>query len=141
MTPIEKMRDFRRDMVVAGVMVAAGVAVSVMSIAQLNARSPQLMAQATPPLQSTPGAESKPSAPSSETTTGTRPAATPPQPAQPDADAQKAGAAARTAAGARRKDRAAYPDEVNSCLRNRLDCFMSLAHNAAAHAALTRGLP
>jgi hypothetical protein len=92
MTPIEKTRNFRRDLALAGAMVIAGVAVSVMSIAQLNAHSPHVMAQATPPLQSTPGAESKPSVPSTDTTTGTRPSGTPPQPAQPDADAQKAGA-------------------------------------------------
>ncbi len=62
------------------------------SLMELRARDPQLLAQATPPLQSTPGAETKPSAPAEPVTTGTRPSKVPPEPARPDADAQKAGA-------------------------------------------------
>jgi hypothetical protein len=93
MAPNQKTRTLRRDLALAGIVVAAGVAISAMSVAQLFAHVPQVMAQATPPLQSTPGAESKPSAPSTDTSTGTRPAAIPPQPAQPDAGAQKSGAA------------------------------------------------
>lgn len=92
MAPDDRKRSYRRDMLLAGVMVAAGLAMSGVSAAQLlTTRHPQ-MAQATQPLQSTPGAESKPSAPAEPATTGTRPNNIPPEPARPDADAQKAGA-------------------------------------------------
>jgi hypothetical protein len=80
-------------MLLAGMMVVAGFAISGISAAQLlNARHQQ-MAQATQPLQSTPGAETKPSsAPAEPATTGTRPGDIPPEPARPDPNAQKAGA-------------------------------------------------
>jgi hypothetical protein len=81
-------------MLFASAMVAVGLAVSLVSVAQLRAGKPDAqMAQATPPLQSTPGAETKPSAPPGPTTTGARPTGTPPEPARPDTEAQKAGAA------------------------------------------------
>ena len=80
-------------MLLAGVMLAAGLVVTSLSVARLSASDPHpLMAQATQPLQSTPGAETKPSAPAEPTTTGTRPSDVPPEPARPDPDAQKAGA-------------------------------------------------
>jgi hypothetical protein len=92
MAPDDKKRAYRRDMLLAGVMVAAGLVILGVSLAELaTPRHPQ-MAQATQPLQSTPGAESKPSAPAEPVTTGTRPREIPPEPARPDADAQKAGA-------------------------------------------------
>lgn len=80
-------------MLLAGVMLAAGLVLTSLSVARLSASDPHpLMAQATQPLQSTPGAESKPSAPAEPTTTGSRPSDIAPEPARPDADAQKAGA-------------------------------------------------
>jgi hypothetical protein len=80
-------------MLLAGVMVAAGLAVTGLSVVKLSAGNPHpQMAQATQPLQSTPGAESKPSAPAEPTTTGARPTGVSPEPARPDAEAQKAGA-------------------------------------------------
>ena len=92
MAPDDRKRATRRDMLLAGAMVVAGVAMSGISAAQLlHTRHPQ-MAQATQPLQSTPGAESKPSAPAEPATTGKRPGDVPPEPARPDAEAQKAGA-------------------------------------------------
>src|SRR5258708_15189645 len=91
MAPIDRKRAFRLDMLVAGVMIAGGLAVSGISLAQLATHNPE-MAQATPPLQSTPGAETKPSAPAEPVTTGARPSDIPPEPARPDAEAQKAGA-------------------------------------------------
>jgi hypothetical protein len=91
MTPNQNKRAFRIDLLLAGVMVAAGLAVSGASLARL-ARSDLQMAQATAPLQSTPGAENKPSAPKEPITTGTRPMQVKPEPARPDADAQSAGA-------------------------------------------------
>jgi hypothetical protein len=88
-----RKRAFRIDGLLAGVMIASGIAVSGLSLAWL-ANPDQAMAQATQPLQSTPGADSKPSAPAEPATTGTgiRPSETPPQPAQPDARAREQGA-------------------------------------------------
>ncbi len=91
MTPIPNKRAYHKDMLLAGVMVVAGLTISAASLAQL-APAHVKMAQATPPLQSTPGAESRPATPAEPATTGARPSETPPQPARPDADAQKAGA-------------------------------------------------
>ena len=80
-------------MLLAGVMVVAGLAMTGLSVAKINTSKPHpQMAQATPPLQSTPGAETRPSAPAEPATTGARPTDVPPQPARPDAEAQKAGA-------------------------------------------------
>jgi hypothetical protein len=88
----DSKRAYRRDMLLAGVMVAAGLVMSGVSLAQLAARPHAQMAQATQPLQSTPGADTKPSAPAEPATTGTRPNAVSPEPARPDAEAQKSGA-------------------------------------------------
>ena len=73
-------------------LMAAGLAITALSLTAIRAGDPPQLAQATPPPQSTPGAETKPSAPADPVTTGTRPSDVPPQPARPDADAQKAGA-------------------------------------------------
>jgi hypothetical protein len=85
-------RSYRNDFLVAAVLVTTGLVISGLSLAELRARDPQQLAQATQPLQSTPGAETKPSTPAEPVTTGTRPSTIPPEPARPDADAQKAGA-------------------------------------------------
>jgi hypothetical protein len=89
----KRKRDYRNDLLFAGVIIAAGLVMSGLSAAQF-ANSNLQLAQATPPLQSTPGAETKPSAPAEPVTTGTdsRPSSIPPQPAHPDAEAQKHGA-------------------------------------------------
>ena len=92
MSPDEKKRTYRRELLLASMLVATGMVISALSLTQLKARDPQQMAQATQPLQSTPGAETKPSAPAEPTTTGTRPSGVTPEPARPDTDAQKAGA-------------------------------------------------
>jgi hypothetical protein len=92
MAPDDRKRSYRRDMLLAGVIVVAGVVMSGISAAELHQTRHQQMAQATQPLQSTPGAETKPSAPAEPATTGTRPNNIPPEPARPDAEAQKAGA-------------------------------------------------
>lgn len=91
MIPTLSKRASRKDMLLAGVMIVAGLGISAASLAQLAPPHAQ-MAQATPPLQSTPGAETKPKEPADPATTGARPQEVPPQPARPDADAQKAGA-------------------------------------------------
>ena len=87
----DKKRSLRNDLLLASVMVAAGISLSGLSLAVIVVRDPQ-MAQATQPLQSTPGAETRPSTPAEPSTTGTRPAEIAPQPAHPDAQAQKEGA-------------------------------------------------
>jgi hypothetical protein len=92
MTQNQKTHALRVDLLIAGVMVVAGLAISGVSLARL-AKPDLQIAQATQPLQSTPGAETKPSAPAEPVTTGARPSEIPPQPARPDAEAQKAGAA------------------------------------------------
>jgi hypothetical protein len=79
-------------MLLAGVMIAVGLAISGISAAELLHERHTQMAQATQPLQSTPGAETKPSAPAEPATTGKRPGDIPPEPARPDTEAQKAGA-------------------------------------------------
>jgi hypothetical protein len=89
----DSRRAYRRDMLLAGVMVAAGLAMSGISLVALATPRHAQMAQATQPLQSTPGADTKPSAPAEPATTGVRPGGVSPEPARPDAEAQKAGAA------------------------------------------------
>src|ERR1700693_2645826 len=84
-------RDLRKALLLASTMVAAGLVIYSLSLAEIAVYNPQ-MAQATQPLQSTPGAETRPSAPAEPATTGARPAEIPPQPARPDAEAKKAGA-------------------------------------------------
>jgi hypothetical protein len=93
MSPDDSKRAYRKDMLLASAMIAVGLAVFGVSVAQLKADKPNSqMAQATQPLQSTPGAETKPSAPAEPTTTGVRPSGVSPEPARPDTEAQKAGA-------------------------------------------------
>jgi hypothetical protein len=83
-------RSFRTDLALAIMLVAAGVAISVVSVARIQAANPAQMAQATQPLQASPPetqskpAESKPG--------GERPTTPAPEPARPDPEAQKAGA-------------------------------------------------
>ena len=94
MASINKERFYKRDMMLATAMIAAGAIIAGLSLVEIRSgHAHQQIAQATQPLQSTPGADTKPSAPLEPTTTGVRPAETSPQPARPDADAQKAGAA------------------------------------------------
>ena len=88
----DRQREYRREMLFASALIAAGLAVSVLALSALNARDPLQIAQATPPTQSTPGAETKPSGPPSDPpTTGQRPSDVAPQPARPDPEAQKSG--------------------------------------------------
>ena len=92
MSADDRKRQYRRDFLFAAMLIAAGLAISALSLNQIRAGDSRQIAQATPPTQSTPGAESRPSAPSEPVTTGTRPSDIPPQPARPDPEAQKAGA-------------------------------------------------
>jgi len=56
MNPNDSKRAYRTELLLAFALVASGIAVSGLALAQLQAGTAQ-MAQATPPLQSTPGAE------------------------------------------------------------------------------------
>jgi hypothetical protein len=81
-----------KELVLASALIALGLAICGLSVAQLRANNPQL-AQATQPLQQAPETETKPTAkPAEPATTGTRPTTPAPEPARPDADAQKSGA-------------------------------------------------
>jgi hypothetical protein len=91
MIPDDRKRADKKDLLLASVMVVAGLAMSGLALARLAVDSPAQMAQATQPLQGTPSttegkapAESKPG--------GERPTTPAPEPAHPDAEAQKNGA-------------------------------------------------
>ncbi len=90
--PIESnKRALTRELLLAFVLVAAGLAISVISLAEIAAEKRVDTAQATQPLQGAPAtdqdnkpAESKPG--------GERPTTPAPQPARPDPEAQASGA-------------------------------------------------
>ncbi|KQW19563.1 hypothetical protein ASC80_15385 [Afipia sp. Root123D2] len=93
MTPNERKRALRLDLVLAGIMVAVGLTMAGVSLAQLQSRDSRMAQTTSPPAATTPSvpagndngpAESKPG--------GTRPTTPPPEPARPDAEAQKKGA-------------------------------------------------
>ena len=92
MSPQERKRAERKDLLLASLLVTAGFVMLGLSVIEFAAPDPpqQRMAQATQPLQSSPPddqnkpAESKPG--------GERPTTPAPEPAHPDAQAQKEGA-------------------------------------------------
>ncbi len=86
-------RAYSKDLLIASAMIAAGLVISVLSLAQLKADNPQF-AQATPPLQSTPAPTPQASPPAESKPGGERPTTPAPEPARPNAEAQKAGATA-----------------------------------------------
>lgn len=94
MTQIEKQGGLRRDLLLAGFLIVAGVGISGLALTQVDSTGRLQLAQGTPhPPQSTPGAESKPTAPSSDAgKSEPRPHEIAPQPARPDADAVESGA-------------------------------------------------
>ena len=90
MSSVDRKRAYRKELLLACAMVAAGLALCGLSLVELKTRNPE-MAQATQPLQSptpapqdNPPAESKPG--------GERPTTPAPEPARPDTQAQKPGA-------------------------------------------------
>ncbi len=97
MAPRNRKSADRRDLWLASVVIAAGLAMSGVSAIELafgKSDNPQ-MAQATQPLQSSPSTSSdKPaeSKPAESKPGGERPTTPAPEPARPDAEAQKAGA-------------------------------------------------
>lgn len=92
MTPDDNKRSFRRDLLLASVLVVAGVAISGLSLGEIAVRHPQHVAQATPPLQGTPAPAESKSAPAESKPGGERPTTPAPEPARPDAKAQQEGA-------------------------------------------------
>jgi uncharacterized iron-regulated membrane protein len=91
MSPHETKRAYWRDMLFASALVAAGLAISGVSLMQIAAGDPQ-MAQATQPLQSSPPPADQDKPPAESKPGGERPTTPAPEPARPDAEAQKAGA-------------------------------------------------
>ena len=83
----------KSDWLIAAALIAAGTAISALSLAEIRAHQPAQFAQATQP---TPTPASPPEAqkdrPAESTPGGTRPTTPAPEPARPDPDAQKAGA-------------------------------------------------
>lgn len=79
-------------MLIASTLVAAGVAIAVLSLHAIHSGAPQEVAQATQPLQATPAPEPQKTTPAPSKPGGERPTTPAPQPARPDDDAQKAGA-------------------------------------------------
>jgi hypothetical protein len=81
-----------KDLQCAPLLVVAAIAIATLSLTELEVRSPERLAQATPAPQTSPSvedgkpAESKPG--------GTRPTTPAPEPAQPSAKAQAEGAKA-----------------------------------------------
>ena len=90
MNPDHDKRAYRMDMLLASAMVAVGLGISGVAMAELSVRNPQT-AQATQPLQSSPPAAPN-SAPAEAKPGGARPTTPAPEPATPDAQAQKDGA-------------------------------------------------
>ena len=92
MTSDNRKRRYTRDLLLAAVMVVAGVAISGFSLAEIAAKHPQHMAQGTPPLQGTPAPADSSKTPADPEPGGARPTTPAPEPARPDAKAQQEGA-------------------------------------------------
>jgi hypothetical protein len=92
MTADDRKRADKKDLLLAAVMVVAGLGMSGLALARIASDGPaQHMAQATQPLQGTPSTtEGK--APAEAKPGGERPTTPAPEPAHPDAEAQKNGA-------------------------------------------------
>ncbi|MCA1510927.1 hypothetical protein [Bradyrhizobium sp. NBAIM01] len=91
----DKLR-LKLNLTIAGALFAAGVAVSVMSLAQIRAESRMQLAQATPPLQGTPSDEQS-KVPAEAKPGGDRPTTPAPEPARPESQTQGAAGAAKPA--------------------------------------------
>jgi hypothetical protein len=79
-------------MLLASAMVAAGLAVSGLSLVELVAHRSQQLAQVTQPLQPSPAPAAQDTPPAESKPGGVRPTTPAPEPARPDAEAQKIGA-------------------------------------------------
>jgi hypothetical protein len=91
MSADDRKRTLARDLLLAAVMVAAGLALSELALTRLRASHTAEMAQATQPLQSSPPADQD-RPPAESKPGGERPTTPAPEPARPNAEAQKEGA-------------------------------------------------
>jgi hypothetical protein len=91
MTPDNRKRADRKDLLLASVMVVAGLAISGLALGSLVVDGQTQLAQATPPLQGTPST-TQGQAPAEAKPGGERPTTPAPEPARPAAEAQKNGA-------------------------------------------------
>jgi hypothetical protein len=91
MTPDDRKRADKKDLLLASVMVVAGLAIAGLALGSLAVERQTRMAQATPPLQGTPST-TQGQAPAEAKPGGERPTTPAPEPARPDAEAQKNGA-------------------------------------------------
>lgn len=82
-------REFRRDILIACSLFAAGIVVSGLSLAQIRAESRMQTAQATGPLQGTPS-DDQSKAPAEAKPGGDRPTTPAPEPARPEPQTQGA---------------------------------------------------
>ena len=89
--PHDERTRATRKLWLAAIAIAAGLAMTGISVVKLWASDPQRMAQGTPRLQSSP-APSESDKPAESKPGGTRPTTPAPEPARPDPAAQKAGA-------------------------------------------------
>jgi uncharacterized protein HemX len=85
----DSKRTLTKDLLLAAMMVAAGLAVSGLALTQLRAAHTAEMAQATQPLQSSPPADQDKTPPAESMPGGQRPTTPAPEPARPDEQAQK----------------------------------------------------
>jgi cytoskeletal protein RodZ len=96
MSPEDNKRAGRRNFWLAALLVAAGLTMIGLSLAQLQAQSRVQVAQGTgtpgQPLQATPSPQSSGDQPAESKPGGTRPTTPAPEPARPDSQAQKEGA-------------------------------------------------
>ena len=90
MIPDHKKRTLRKELLLASVIVAVGLAISAVSLTQLRAGDTQT-AQATQPLQSSPESTTQGAAPAESKPGGERPTTPAPEPAHPNVEAQKDG--------------------------------------------------
>jgi hypothetical protein len=89
----DRTRISKGDVLLAAMLVVAGLVMSGLSLAEIKARENRQLAQATPPLQGSP-APANSNAPAEAKPGGTRPTTPAPEPARPDQEAQKDGAKA-----------------------------------------------
>jgi type IV secretory pathway VirB10-like protein len=99
-------RGFRRDILIACSLFAAGIVVSGLSLAQIRAESRMQTAQATQPLQGTPSNDQD-RTPAQAKPDGDRPTTLAPEPARPDPQTQ--GAATKPALPAAPAEKIAPP--------------------------------
>ena len=92
MSADNRKRTLARDLLLAAIMVAAGLAVSGLALTQLRAAHTAEMAQATQPLQPSPSVDQDKAPPAESKPGGERPTTPAPEPARPNVQAQKEGA-------------------------------------------------